>query len=314
MIGFPGIGLEFQKSTEIFSVGNFVLSWYGLILAAGFLLAVFFCLRRTEHFGFKQEEILDMLFFATPAGIICARLYYVTFDGWSNYMDNPLRALYTWEGGIAIHGAIIGAVAAIVIFCRVRRLSTGAMLDISAMGLLIGQAVGRWGNFVNAEVYGTETSLPWRMTVPGNVEGVHPLFLYESLWNIIGLVFLLLLLKRRKYNGQMFTAYIAWYGLGRGLMEGMRDTSFNMMWGDMLVSQVVAIASCVIALALLFYMTLFKKHGPLLGWTEERDAYEAAKKERKGVKQPDAEETMNEEVPENGGSDGRKSAGEDNQE
>ncbi len=277
MIGFPGLGIEFTKNPAIWRFSdNFALAWYGLIIAVGFMLAVTYCMRQTKHFGVKPDDLLDLLFFATPAGIIGARLYYVALE-WEQFSGDPLRILRVWEGGLAIHGAVIAAAVTAVIFCRVRRISVGAMLDVGAIGLLIGQAVGRWGNFVNGEVYGRETDLPWRMLVDG--KEVHPLFLYESLWNIAGLVLLRLLMKKRKYNGQLFTLYIAWYGLGRGLLEGMRSAEYNLMLGDILFSQLVALASCVVALLLLFYMTLFRKHAGLLDWTAEREAYA----ERKNV-------------------------------
>ncbi|MDR0292780.1 MAG: prolipoprotein diacylglyceryl transferase [Oscillospiraceae bacterium] len=324
MIGFPGIGLEFQRNPAIFRItDNFALTWYGLILASGFLLAVLYCLRQAKHFGLKQDEILDMLFCATPAGIIGARLYYVAFNWTAEFRDDPIRVLFTWQGGMAIYGSIIGAVIAAALFCWVRHINIGAMLDIGAIGLLIGQAVGRWGNFVNGEVYGKETAVPWRMRVY-NME-VHPLFLYESLWNILGLVLLRLIMKKRKYNGQLFTLYIAWYGLGRGLLEGMRDSAFNLMLGKWMISQVLAYASFLLALALLFYMTLFKKHPPLLAWTAGRDEYEAYRKARKAGAADDGgtpgdgsgeneTELPDEEGGGDGNADGRESAGEDDPE
>lgn len=279
MIGFPGIGLEFERNPAILRISDsFALTWYGLIIAVGFLLAVMFCLRQTKHFGLKQDEVIDMLFFATPAGIIGARLYYVAFN-WAEFSYDPVKIVKTWEGGMAIYGAVIAAVIAAGLFCWVRHINIGAMLDVGAMGLLIGQAVGRWGNFVNGEVYGKTTDLPWRMSVYG--AEVHPLFLYESLWNMLGLLLLYLIMKKRKYNGQMFTIYMAWYGLGRGLMEGMRDAEFNLMLGNFKVSQLLAFVSFIAALLLLFYMTLFRKHRPLLAWTAARDEYDEFRKARK---------------------------------
>ena len=295
MIGFPGLGIEFRQNPAIWRITeNFSLTWYGLIIAVGFLLAVTYCLRQTKHFGLKQDELLDMLLIATPAGIIGARLYYVAFN-WDQFSNDPIRILSTWEGGMAIHGGLIGAVIAAALFCWVRRIHLGAMLDIGAIGLLIGQAIGRWGNFVNGEVYGRETDLPWRMLVDGME--VHPLFLYESLWNIAGFVLLRLLMKRRKYNGQLFTVYVAWYGLGRGVLEGMRSPEYNLMLGDSLVSQWVAFASCAAALLLLLYMTLFRKHPGLLEWTAERNAYEERKRRRKkGSEEEAPEEAEPEEI------------------
>ena len=282
MIGFPGIGWGFTQNPVIFPLGEtFALTWYALILVTGLLAAVWYCMRQTQHFGIKQDEVYDVLFCAVPAAVIGARLYYVAFD-WANYKDDPITILYTWHGGLAIYGCIIGAVIAAVLFCKFRRVNIGAMLDLGAMGLLIGQAIGRWGNYVNGEIYGTETTLPWRMRVPSG-QDVHPLFLYESLWNILGLVLLRLFMKKRKYNGQMFTIYVAWYGLGRAIMEGMRHPEFNLKIGEIMVSQLLAILSCVAALAVLFVMTFFKKTAPLMEWTEARDEHEALRKERKGI-------------------------------
>jgi phosphatidylglycerol:prolipoprotein diacylglycerol transferase len=322
MIGFPGIGLEFQRNPVIFRITDtFAWTWYGTIVVAGIILAVIYCMKKSKSFGISEDELLDMLFAAIPAGIIGSRLYYVAFN-WNDFRDDTVSILFTWHGGMTIHGAIIGSVAAAALFCWVRRINIGAMLDLGAMGLLIGQAVGRWGNFVNGEVYGKPTDLPWRMRVHG--QEVHPLFLYECLWNILGLVILRLIMKRRKYNGQMFTVYVAWYGLGRGLMEGMRASEFNMMAGEVMISRVVAIVSCVAALALLAGLTLLKKHPPLLEWTAERDEYaEYRKTRKKGAPQQqesetedraEAEETIEEESADDGDIDGREDTGQEGQE
>ena len=319
MIGFPGIGLEFQRNPAIFRfTDSFALTWYALIIMVGLLLAVAYCSRQSKHFGIQTDEILDMLFFAVPAGIIGARLYYVAFN-WAEFRDEPLRILYTWQGGMAIYGAVIGAVIAASLFCWVRHIGIGAMLDLGAMGLLIGQAVGRWGNFVNGEVYGLPTTLPWRMRVYS--QEVHPLFLYESLWNLLGLALLRLMMKKRAYNGQMFTVYIAWYGLGRAMMEGMRSAEFNLMLGRWMVSQMLAVLSCIGALILLFYMTLMRKRKPLLEWTAARDEYEAYRRSRKAPETAEASEEIpgeteitEEEGDGDGGPDGREGAGEGTQE
>jgi phosphatidylglycerol:prolipoprotein diacylglycerol transferase len=314
MIGFPGIGIEFQRNPVIFRLGEmFALTWYGLIIATGFLLAVLFCLRQTKHFGLKQDELIDMLFFAVPAGIIGSRIFYVAFR-WDEFSDDLISIVVPGWAGLSIHGAVIGATAAALLFCWVRHINFGAMADVGAMGLLIAQAIGRWGNFVNGEVYGTATDLPWRMRVHGRE--VHPLFLYECLWNLLGLALLrLFVMKRRKYNGMMFTIYIAWYGLGRGLLEGMRASEFNLMAGDVMISQIIAVVSCVAALALLFFMTMFKKHPPLLEWTAERDEYETYRKtkRRSAGANENTEEMPDEGGADNGDTDGREDAGEDDQ-
>lgn len=283
MIGFPGFGLEFEIRPTFFKEalwGWFNPAWYGLIIAVGFLAAVMYCLRISKRFGILQDDVIDMLFFVIPAGIIGARFVYVIFS-WDQFSGNLASVFYIGNGGLAIYGAILFASAAAALFCRMRRINAGAMLDLGAFGFLIGQAVGRWGNFTNMEVFGTETALPWRMTVYG--ADVHPLFLYESLWNIAGFVLLRLLLGKRKYNGQLFTLYIAWYGLGRGMLEGLRNPGYQLMVGDVPAMMVAAFATLMIALTLLIVMTAVVKREKedLTAWTADREAYMAEKKAKK---------------------------------
>lgn len=277
MVGFPGLGIpEFHMNGTLFSIGNFSIHWYGVIIALGFLVAALYVCKRAPQFGYTADDLIDMLIFAVPAAIIGARLYYVVLD-WDRYKSDLLSILRIWDGGIAIYGAVIFAVITCVIFCRVKRIHAGAMLDLGALGLLIGQAIGRWGNFVNVEVFGTETTVPWRMSVNGY--DVHPLFLYESLWNLLGFVLLHFLSKRRKFNGQVMLMYIAWYGLGRGFLEGMRDDMYALMIGPMRASQLLGYASCVIALALLAYHLIFKSHDPedLNAWVAKREEWKLEK-------------------------------------
>jgi phosphatidylglycerol:prolipoprotein diacylglycerol transferase len=283
-IGFPGLGLErFSIGRHLFTVGSFGLSIYGTLIAAGFLIAVFYCMRRSKDFAISHDEIIDMLICAVPAAIVGARLYYCIFN-WTYYSQNLSKIFSITEGGLAIYGAVIGALLAAGIYCRVRRIHIGAMFDIGALGLLIGQAIGRWGNLFNVEVYGVETTLPWRMAIYETPFArfssplmVHPLFLYESLWNILGFVLLHILSKKaRKFNGQLFLCYIAWYGVGRGLMEGLRDPEYilDMLGDTVAVSQVLAFVSAVAALLALGYLLIFRNHEPsgLTAWTAARDA------------------------------------------
>lgn len=288
MIGFPGFGLEFTINPVIFKLGWFEPRWYGLIIAVGFLAAVFYCLHNSKDFGILADDMIDMLFGAVIAGIIGARFAYVVFN-WSEFSSDIPAIFFIRNGvisveGLAIYGGILFAVIACAIFCRIRKNSLGAMLDLGAYGLLIGQAIGRWGNFVNKEVYGTVTTLPWRMKVNG--AEVHPLFLYESLWNALGFVLLVLFRKKRKYNGQLFTLYVAWYGLGRGLMEGLRNPIFVLKAGEVPAMQVFAFSTCLIALTIFILMTFFvkKEKEDLLAWTAVRDEYIAGKKAKKAAK------------------------------
>lgn len=265
MISFPGLGLSLDPPRIAFSVFGRPIFWYGIILAVAFLVAALYAIRRAPKFGITGDDLTDVLIFATPAAIIGARAYYVLFE-FDQYADNPISALYVWDGGVAIYGAVIAAVLTVLIVTTVKKISAPAVLDIGALGLLIGQAIGRWGNFINREAYGTVTDLPWRMEIYDRIAGVrqavHPTFLYESLWNALGFVLLHSLSKKRKYNGETFIMYLAWYGLGRGLIEGMRTDSLYMLGANLRVSQVLGFTSFVVAGAVLFYNFAFKHHDP----------------------------------------------------
>lgn len=278
-LSFPGLGLSFELNRVAFTVLGHPIYWYGIIIAAGFLLAVWFCSKQAGRFGIKSDDIIDMLFFAVPLCIIGARAYYVIF-----YLDLYRRAdgsldvgrmLRIWDGGLAIYGAVIMAAIVLFLFCRFKKISFLAFADLGVYGLFIGQLVGRWGNFMNIEAYGGVTSLPWRMCAPSIAQellekgladsqtyqaildgtlGVHPTFLYESLWNLAGLCILLVILKRgRRFDGQTFFTYLFWYGLGRFLIEGLRTDSLYFFGTGLRVSQILALVSCVTALCLLIW-------------------------------------------------------------
>lgn len=260
-VEFPGLGLDFEISRVAFSLFGKSIYWYAIIIVVGFLTASIYGARRAKEFGLKEDNILDLLICATPAAIICARLYYVIFN-FHLYRQNPIEILYIWEGGIAIYGAVIGAIIAAALYCKFKRVKFTAILDIGALGLLIGQCIGRWGNFVNGEAYGVETQLPWRMEIYDFAAmsriAVHPTFLYESLWNLLGFILLHFHSKRRKFSGEIFLLYIAWYGFGRGLIEGLRTDSLYFMQTGLRVSQFLGFASCIAAIFVLFYFYLFR--------------------------------------------------------
>ena len=262
-ITFPGIGISVDPPSVAFTVGKLTVYWYGIILALGFLLGVLYCLKRSKEFGITEDQILDGLFIVAPVAIICARIYYCVFN-WSEYAANPINCLKIWEGGIAIYGSLIGAVIMTVIYTRWKKIQLKPVLDLVSMGFVIGQFIGRWGNFINREAFGSVTDSFLRMGLEdaaGNVTYYHPTFLYESLWNFVGFVFLHFYIKRRKYDGQIFTMYIAWYGLGRAFIEGLRTDSLYLFGTGIRVSQLLAAVSCVIAVALLVYR-LSKKPDP----------------------------------------------------
>ena len=194
---------------------------------------------------------MEMLLFAVPCAIIFARIYYVVFN-FAEYAEDPIRIFYIWEGGIAIYGAVIGALIGALIYCRIKKISIVRFLDVGALGLMIGQSIGRWGNFVNAEAHGGETGLPWRMMING-APGVHPTFLYESLWNILGFILLHFYSKKRKFSGEVFVLYIIWYGIGRAMIEGLRTDSLYLFNTGIRVSQALAAACVAFGIAYLIY-------------------------------------------------------------
>ena len=263
VISFPSLGIEWDPVRTL-DLGPVSIHLYGLIIATGLLLAVLYGCRRCSQFGIIEDTLTDGVLWVTPFAFLCARLYYCIFY-WEQggYAANPLSILYVWEGGLAIYGGVIGAILGIIVFCKVKKISIGAVLDIVALGFLIGQAMGRWGNFFNREAFGAETDSFLRMGLYNVVTGVteyhHPTFLYESVWNLAGFIALHFLSKRRQYDGQVALGYAAWYGLGRVFIEGLRTDSLYI--GAFRVSQLVAAASFVLAAAMLICQAL-RPHDP----------------------------------------------------
>ena len=260
-ISFPFLGLEVNPP-RLLELGPLTIHFYGAILATGLLLAMVYCCRRGKEFGLKENDILDGFLYITPFAIICARIYYCAFS-WDEYAANPISVLYIWNGGIAIYGSVIGAIIGMAVFAKVKKVKFTAVLDLVMIAFLIGQFVGRWGNFINREAFGAATDSFFRMglfnTVTGKWEYYHPTFLYESVWNIVGFALLHFLSKKRQYDGQMALGYATWYGLGRCIIEGLRVDS--LWWGPFRVSQVLAGITCIAAVAVLAYQ-YFKPHAP----------------------------------------------------
>ena len=262
-ISFPGLGIEFDPVRE-FSIGPVNVHLYGLIIGIGMILAAIYAMRRSKEFGLTEDHVLDGFLYVTPFAIMCARIYYVAFS-WEMYADNPVSALYIWEGGIAIYGGVLGAIIGILVFTKVKKIGTLSTLDLIAIAFLIGQSLGRWGNFFNREAFGAETESLLRMglynTYTGQTTCHHPTFLYESVWNGVGFVLLHILSKKRRYDGQVALSYMAWYGLGRALIEGLRTDSLYIPGTAIRVSQLLAAASCGVAVILLVYNAM-KPHEP----------------------------------------------------
>ena len=262
-ISFPGLGIEFDPIRE-FAIGPVSVHLYGLIIGIGMILAATYAMKRSREFGLTEDHVLDGFLYVTPFAIACARAYYVAFS-WEMYADNPISALYIWEGGIAIYGGVLGAIIGILVFTKVKKIGTLATLDLIAIAFLIGQALGRWGNFFNREAFGAETESFLRMglynTFTGETTYHHPTILYESVWNGVGFLLLHFLSKKRKYDGQVALGYAAWYGLGRALIEGLRTDSLYVPGTAIRVSQLLAAASCGVAVVLLVYNAM-KPHDP----------------------------------------------------
>ena len=260
-ISFPSLGLTLNPPRG-FDIGPLSIHYYGLIIAIGLVLAVVYCSKRASQFGLDEDTLLDGVLWVTPVAVICARIYYCAFS-WELYADNPISVLYIWEGGIAIYGSVIGAIFGVIVFCKVKKLRITAVLDLVSLGFLIGQFIGRWGNFMNREAFGAETDCFLRMGLmkasTGEITYYHPTFLYESLWNFVGFVILHFLSKKRNYDGQVALGYLVWYGLGRAFIEGLRTDSLYI--GPFRVSQLLAAGSCVIALAVLVFLGR-KLHNP----------------------------------------------------
>lgn len=292
VVTFPGLGLSFTLNRVAFTVLGRPIYWYGLIITCGLLLAVVMCSRLGKRFGITEDQILDLMLFAVPAALVSIRAYYVLFNldlyrRTDGSLDWSAILRYS-DGGLAIYGGIISSIIVLLIFCRVRNISFLAFADLGVHGLFLGQLIGRWGNFMNVEAYGGPTALPWRMCAEsiarnmlnqGYVDqagcqailsgtlGVHPTFLYESLWNLLGLFLVYQLGKRRRFDGQCFLFYIFWYGLGRAWIEGLRTDSlyfFGMtLFGvPIRTSQMVAIVSALAAGAVLLWMSWKRRNAP----------------------------------------------------
>ena len=279
-VSFPGLGLEFELNRVAIIILGRPIYWYGIIIVSGLILAVILCSRWGKRFGISQDNILDMMLFAVPAALVAIRAYYVIFNlSYFQNADGSLnwgKVLNYGDGGLAIYGAIISSAIVLLIFCKVKKLSFLAFADLGVHGLFIGQLIGRWGNFMNVEAFGSATALPWRMSGPtiadymarnGYVDeagynailsgtlGVHPTFFYESVWNLAGLVMVYFLGKKRKFDGQCFLFYVFWYGLGRAWIEGLRTDSLYLYVGSTIrVSQLVAALSALVAGAVLLWM------------------------------------------------------------
>ena len=256
-VSFPGLGLEMKINPVAFTIGSFEVFWYGIIIGIGFALALFFALKNVNRFGIDRDGFIDCVLVGLVFGIIGARLYYVIFRWGEYYSQHMNEILAIHSGGLAIYGGVIGGLSGGCIVAKKKKLPIPAILDISVMGFLIGQGLGRWGNFFNQEAFGTPTDLPWRMVSEntGGI-GVHPCFLYESLWCLTGFVLLYIFSRKfRKYDGQIFLLYLVWYGAERMIVEGLRTDSLYTPFLNLRVSQILAALTMLTGIVLLILFT-----------------------------------------------------------
>lgn len=271
-ISFPGLfgDWEWNPDPIAIHIGHGVY-WYGIILACAMLAGLLLCMKQAKRFGLTEDNVLDFILWAVPCCILGSRLYYVIFyldlyrtaDGGLDWG----RMVAIWDGGIAIYGTVIAGAIVVLVFTKRKKLRFGAFADLAVMGLLLGQIIGRWANFINREAFGGPTDLPWRMklwvSATQSIE-VHPTFLYESLWNLVGLLLMLLVVtKGRRFDGENTWFYFLWYGLGRAWIEGLRTDSLYLFDWTFLgqpirVSQALSIVMAAVAAVMLFYFIKIK--------------------------------------------------------
>ena len=266
LVQFPGLGLSFQLNRVAFTIGGVSIYWYGVCIAVGLCLALVFAFRHSLEFGVDPDSMVDVILIGVVLGIISARAYYVAMA--------PFKYESIWEmiairdGGLAIYGGVIAGFLTAYLFSRRRKISFWALADCCVQGLFIGQAIGRWGNFMNREAFGAATELPWRMrlwTSATTYMDVHPTFLYESLWNVIGLLLLYFVVSRaRRFDGENTCFYFIWYGLGRFWIEGLRTDSLYLfhwtLFGQRIrVSQALSLVMVLVCAGILVYQFKVKK-------------------------------------------------------
>ncbi|MDY5612043.1 prolipoprotein diacylglyceryl transferase [Dysosmobacter sp.] len=311
-ISFPGLfgDWEFNPDPIAIHVGHGIY-WYGIILACAMLAGLFLCMKQAKHYGLTEDNVLDFVLWAVPSCIIGSRIYYVIFylDLYRN-ADGSLnwgQMIAIWDGGLAIYGTVIAGVIVAVVFTRLKKLPLAAMTDLAVLGLLLGQLIGRWANFINREAFGGLTDLPWRMRLwvsSYQYIEVHPTFLYESLWNLVGLLLLLFVVsKGRRFDGENTWFYFLWYGLGRFWIEGLRTDSLYLFdWtflGEPIrVSQALSLVMMVVAAIMLFYNVRIKKRTADGLWVNRVAAAKAAEQAAEEEAAFRTDPTLEEVVPE----------------
>ena len=256
-ITFPMLGNLTWNPPACFTLFGRTIYLYGIIIALAFLIGMMWSIRRSKQFGFREDDLYDVFLWVLPAAILGARVYYVLFR-LDYYREYPGEIFAVWEGGLAIYGGLIAGILAAYIVSKAEKINFLNLLDCCAISFLVGQGIGRWGNFFNREAFGRETTIFCRMGLlapNGEIITVHPTFLYESLWNLIGFFFLDAMIRKgkRQYDGQCLWLYFLWYGLGRSWIEGLRTDSLMIGNTGIRVSQVLSVALAAIGAGMLLY-------------------------------------------------------------
>jgi phosphatidylglycerol:prolipoprotein diacylglycerol transferase len=313
VIQFPKLGWSFRINPTAFSIFGFNIQWYGIIITFGLILALIYVLPKMKRFGLDSDRAIDVIIGGVIGGIIGARAYYVLMR-WDEYKWDWKAILNTRNGGLAIYGGLIGAIIVGYIIARIRKVRALPMLDIVSLGFLIGQSIGRWGNFVNQEAFGINTdnflgmtggtiqrSISYDMQIGGNMyfndvkvlweKPVHPCFLYESLWCLLGFVILAFWSKRRKYDGQIFLMYLSWYGIERFIVEGLRTDS--LMLGNIRISQALSAVLFILSVILQILLLVRRKRDPesmklYVNTEESHQLIEESRRKRMGLSKEDA--------------------------
>lgn len=252
IVTFPGLNLEFNISRVAFKIFGIEIYWYSILIVTALIIALIMFKKRDGLYGIKFNDIIDISLFVIPISIICARIYYIVFN-LEYYIQNPKEILSIRNGGLAIYGAVIGGIITCFIFCKKKKINLLDLVDYVAPGLVLGQAIGRWGNFINVEAYGAATTSFFRMGIveAGKYIEVHPTFLYESLACFAIFIFLLFMKNRRKFKGQIACIYFILYSLERTFVEGLRTDS--LMLGNIRISQMLSIIIFVVCLGIYIF-------------------------------------------------------------
>ena len=301
-ISFPMLGnltLDFPASFSFSLFGHeFTIYMYGIVMAAAFLAAVFYASRKAPKLGIKSDDVFSLVLWVLPLAIVGCRIYYVIAQ-WDEFKDDLISILYIWEGGIAMYGGTIAGALTIIVWSKCKKIPFPATLDMGGSALILGQVIGRWANFVNREAFGYQTDAFCRMglTRPGHeTVYVHPTFLYESLWNLVGFLIINFFWYRkdhRKYDGQIFLFYVFWYGTGRAMVEGLRTDSLYIPGTGIRVSQLVAACSAVIALAALL-VNIKRPHKPTFASVQAAAAESGSSENAESGGENDTENTKEE--------------------